>query len=260
MCQLRLSIVQTDIVWEDKQANLRNLKDKLEKLSGTTDLIVLPEMFSTGFSMKSHVLAEPVSDNTITTLRKQAARYQFAIAGSFIARENNAYYNRGFFLTPQGEAFFYDKRHLFRPGREGEYFSSGNRRVIIPYCGWNICVMVCYDLRFPVWSRNVNNEYDLLIYVANWPSPRRRVWDTLLEARAIENLSYVCGVNRVGTDGGILHYDGGSAVYSPKGEKLTAIPDGKECVETISLDLSSLRTFRERFSVWKDADSFTLLS
>ncbi|KAA6335765.1 omega-amidase [termite gut metagenome] len=230
------------------------------KLSGTTDLVVLPEMCATGFSMKSRALAESVSGNTITTLKKQAAQHQFAIAGSFIATENNACYNRGFFLTPQGETFFYDKRHLFRPGGESECFSSGNRKVVIPYCGWNICVMVCYDLRFPVWSRNVNNEYDLLVYVANWPSPRRLVWDTLLQARAIENLSYVCGVNRVGTDGNILHYNGGSAVYSPKGEKLTAIPDGKEHVETISLDLSSLRAFRERFPVWKDADSFDLLS
>ncbi|KAA6331515.1 omega-amidase [termite gut metagenome] len=255
---LRISIVQTDIVWEDKQANLHCLYEKLEPLSGTTDLVVLPEMFSTGFSMESRLLAEPVSGNTITTLKKQASYHRFAIAGSYIATENDAYYNRGFFLTPHGEAFFYDKHHLFRPGKEYEHFSSGNRKVIIPYREWNICLMICYDLRFPVWSRNVNNEYDLLIYVANWPSSRRQVWDTLLQARAIENLSYVCGVNRVGNDRNILHYDGGSAIYSPRGEKLTAIPNGKEAIETISLDLASLQLFRERFSVWKDADSFTL--
>ncbi|KAA6308950.1 omega-amidase, partial [termite gut metagenome] len=208
------------------------------------------------FSMESRLLAESVSGNTITTLKEQASYHRFAIAGSYIAMENDAYYNRGFFLTPEGEAFFYDKHHLFRPGKEQEHFSTGNRKVIISYREWNICLMICYDLRFPVWSRNVNNEYDLLIYVANWPSSRRQVWDTLLQARAIENLSYVCGVNRIGNDRNILHYDGGSAIYSPQGEKLTAIPNGKEAIETISLDLASLQLFRERFSVWKDADSF----
>ncbi|KAA6314552.1 (R)-stereoselective amidase [termite gut metagenome] len=167
---LRISVVQTDIVWEDKQTNLRYLCEKLEQLSGTTDLVVLPEMFSTGFSMESRLLAEPVSGDTITTLKKQASYHRFAIAGSYIAMENDAYYNRGFFLTPEGEAFFYDKHHLFRLGKEYEHFSTGNRKVIIPYREWNICIMICYDLRFPVWSRNVNNEYDLLIYVANWPS------------------------------------------------------------------------------------------
>jgi predicted amidohydrolase len=259
VCRLRVSIIQTDITWEDKTANQLRLANTLEKLSGTTDLVLLPEMFSTGFSMESHALAEPVSGRTITLLKWLAARHQLAIAGGFVATENGAYYNRGFFLTPQGEAFFYDKRHLFRPSRERDCFSSGDRKVIVPYCGWNICLMICYDLRFPVWSRNVNNEYDLLVYVANWPASRRQMWDALLPARAIENVSYVCGVNRIGTDGNKLHYDGGSAAYSPKGERLTAIPDERACVETITLDLDDLRAFRNKFSVWKDADAFTLI-
>ena len=162
-------------------------------------------MFSTGFSMQSKILAEPNSGETITTLKQWAAKFQLAICGSYIATENELFYNRAFFLTPEGEEFYYDKRHLFRMGREAEHFSAGDKRLIIPYHGWNICLLVCYDLRFPVWSRNVGNEYDLLIYVANWPIPRRLVWDTLLRARALENQCYVCGVNRVGTDGSNFH-------------------------------------------------------
>lgn len=259
MCQLRISVVQTNIVWEDKQANLRNVSAKLKELRGTTDLVVLPETFSTGFSMQSHQFAEPLSGPTITALKEEAVKHQFAITGSYIASETGCFYNRAFFLTPEGEVFWYDKRHLFRPGNETENFSSGRQRIIVPYRGWNICLLICYDLRFPVWSRNVNNEYDLLIYVANWPASRRRVWDVLLQARAIENMCYVCGVNRVGSDGNNLLHDGGSAVYSPKGELLTTIPDNEEAVETISVDLDSLRAFREKFPVWMDAERFFLI-
>ena len=187
MESIRISIIQTDIVWENKQENLRLLHEKLQSLRGITEIVVLPEMFSTGFSMQSKMLAEPNSGATITILKQWAAQFQLAICGSYIATENDQFYNRAFFLTPEGEEFYYDKRHLFRMGREAEHFSVGDKRLIIPYRGWNICLLVCYDLRFPVWSRNVNNEYDLLIYVANWPIPRRLVWDTLLRARALEN-------------------------------------------------------------------------
>lgn len=192
MESIRISIIQTDIVWENKQENLRLLHEKLQSLRGITEIVVLPEMFSTGFSMQSKMLAEPNSGATITILKQWAAQFQLAICGSYIATENDQFYNRAFFLTPEGEEFYYDKRHLFRMGREAEHFSVGDKRLIIPYRGWNICLLVCYDLRFPVWSRNVNNEYDLLIYVANWPIPRRLVWDTLLRARALEiNAMYV---------------------------------------------------------------------
>lgn len=258
MDTIRITLVQTDIIWENKQENLRLLHEKLQSLRGTTEIVVLPEMFSTGFSMQSDVLAETNSGETITTLKQWAAHYHLAICGSFIAKDNGHFYNRAFFLTPEGEEFYYDKRHLFRMGREAEHFSAGSKRLILSYHGWNICLLVCYDLRFPVWSRNVDNEYDLLIYVANWPVPRRLAWDTLLRARALENQCYVCGVNRTGTDGYKLPYNGGSSVYSALGEEVASLPDDKEGMITVPLSLSTLQQFREKFPVWKDADRFHL--
>lgn len=258
MHPLKISIVQTDIAWENKQENLRMLREKLHALRGTTEIVVLPEMFSTGFTMKSRELAEPVSGITVRILKELAADFQFALCGSFICSERSNYYNRAFFITPEGEEFYYDKRHLFRMGNEAEYFSSGNNKLIISYRGWNICLLVCYDLRFPVWSRNVNNEYDLLIYVASWPQARRLAWDTLLCARALENMCYVCGVNRIGVDGNKLIYNGGSVVFSAKGEVLASVPDGEEGIETVSLSLISLQQLRDKFPVWKDADAFRL--
>jgi hydrolase, carbon-nitrogen family len=258
MHPLKISIVQTDIAWENKQENLRMLREKLHALRGTTEIVVLPEMFSTGFTMKSRELAEPVSGITVRILKELAADFQLALCGSFICSERSNYYNRAFFITPEGEEFYYDKRHLFRMGNEAEYFSAGNNKLIISYRGWNICLLVCYDLRFPVWSRNVNNEYDLLIYMASWPQARRLAWDTLLCARALENMCYVCGVNRIGVDGNKLIYNGGSVVFSPKGEPLASVPDGEEGIETVSLSLISLQQLRDKFPVWEDADAFRL--
>ena len=258
MHPLKISIVQTDIAWENKQENLRMLREKLHALRGTTEIVVLPEMFSTGFTMKSRELAEPVSGITVRILKELAADFQLALCGSFICSERSNYYNRAFFITPEGGEFYYDKRHLFRMGNEAEYFSAGNNKLIISYRGWNICLLVCYDLRFPVWSRNVNNEYDLLIYMASWPQARRLAWDTLLCARALENMCYVCGVNRIGVDGNKLIYNGGSVVFSPKGEPLASVPDGEEGIETVSLSLISLQQLRDKFPVWKDADAFRL--
>ena len=248
---MRVTLLQTDIVWEDKQENLRLLRRKLKALRGVAEIVVLPETFSTGFSMDSRRLAEPVSGVTIATLRQWAAEFQFAITGSYIACD-------AFFLTPEGGAYYYDKRHLFRMGQETEHFTAGSQRSVISYRGWNILLLVCYDLRFPVWSRNVNNEYDLLIYVANWPVPRRRVWDILLQARALENISYVCGVNRIGTDGNQMLYNGGSVIYSPKGDLLASVPDHEEGTATATLDLSVLREFRQKFPAWKDAECFQI--
>lgn len=265
MDQLRVSILQTDIAWENKQDNLRHLRKKLETLCGATEIVVLPETFSTGFSMNTRHLAEPISGETITTLRQWAAEYKLAIAGSYIACDEEpptlqlpCYYNRAFFLTPEGDTHFYDKRHLFRMGNETEHFTAGDRRLLLSYKGWNILLLVCYDLRFPVWSRNVNNEYDLLIYVANWPATRQKVWDILVPARALENTSYVCGVNRIGTDNNKLLHSGGSVIYSPKGELLASIPNNEEGISTAELHLSSLQEFRTKFPVWKDADSFKI--
>ena len=258
MHPLKISIVQTDIAWENKQENLRMLREKLHALRGTTEIVVLPEMFSTGFTMKSRELAEPVSGITVRILKELAADFQLALCGSFICSERSNYYNRAFFITPEGEEFYYDKRHLFRMGNEAEDFSAGNNKLIISYRGWNICLLVCYDLRFPVWSRNVNNEYDLLIYMASWPQARRLAWDTLLCARALENMCYVCGVNRIGVDGNKLIYNGGSVVFSAKGVVLASVPDGEEGIETVSLSLISLQQLRDKFPVWKDADAFRL--
>ena len=262
---IRVSLFQTDIIWENKSANLISLYEELKKLSGLTDIVILPEMFSTGFSMNSHTLAEPITGNTISLLQQWALTFQLAIAGSYIAvdgtecsSQEQKFYNRGFFITPEKKAFYYDKRHLFRMGSEPDSFDAGNQRTLISYRGWNICLLVCYDLRFPVWSRNANNEYDLLIYVANWPESRRQVWDVLLQARALENMSYVCGVNRIGKDGNYIQYNGGSVLYSSKGELLYKCVDNKEEVSTIKIDLSSLRQFRKKFPAWKDADHFTI--
>lgn len=257
---MKISIVQTDICWENKSANLQLIQHQLQALSGHTDLVVLPEMFSTGFSMQAEKMAEPPEGPTLTTLRQWSADYQVAIAGSYLATapSTTTYYNRAFFITPNGESHYYDKRHLFSMGSENKHFTPGSQRPIIHYRGWNICLLICYDLRFPVWSRNTDNAYDLLLYVANWPAARRRAWDTLLPARAIENLAYVVGVNRTGTDGNQLFYNGGSAVYSPKGEQLTAIPDSTASTATIELSLDTLRHFRQKFPAWKDADPFEI--
>lgn len=256
---MRITILQTDIVWEDKESNLSNLESLLPKLKGTTNLVVLPEMFSTGFSMNCHQLAETNTGTTVAQLTKWAKQYNLALAGSFIAHDNNTYYNRGFIILPDDSQHFYDKRHLFRMGEEVDYFSAGSHHLIVNYGGFNIALCICYDLRFPVWSRNVGNQYDLLIYPANWPASRRKVWDTLLKARAIENMSYVCGVNRIGRDGNGLLHDGGSVVISPKGNVMTSLPDNREGYTTTEIDLDELNHFRSKFATWKDADKFKIL-
>jgi predicted amidohydrolase len=181
-----------------------------------------------------------------------------AVAGSFIAKDNGKYYNRAFFITPEGDSLFYDKRHLFQMGDEDQYFTAGDKRLVVSYRGWNICLLVCYDLRFPVWSRNVNNEYDLLIYCANWPEARKKVWKILLQARAIENMSYVCGVNRVGIDGKGFTYRGDSLIISPKGKKLADAGKREEVTRTVSLSMDEISELRSKFPAWKDADDFTI--
>ncbi len=250
---LRISLAQIDIEWENIQENLRRLEIKLQALSGKTDIVVLPEMFSTGFTMQSHLFAETINGDTISTLRKWATKYNLALVGSFICSENEAYYNRAFFLSPNNEEHFYDKRHLFRMGNEPKHFSAGNKRCIFNWQGWKICLLICYDLRFPVWSRNVINEYDLLIFVANWPASRSRAWDTLLCARAIENQSYVCGVNRIGNDAMGISYNGGSAIYNMRGENLVNFTKDEEGIRTVNLEIDSLRSFRTKFPAWRDA-------
>ena len=255
---LRVSMVQSHIIWEDRNENLGYYGELLRRISGKTDLAVLPETFSTGFTMNVEPLADEMDGITVNTIKKWAADYKMAVAGSFIAKDNGKYYNRAFFITPEGDSLFYDKRHLFQMGEENQYFTAGDNRLVVSYRGWNICLLVCYDLRFPVWSRNVNNEYDLLIYCANWPEARKKVWKILLQARAIENMSYVCGVNRVGIDGKGFTYRGDSLIISPKGKKLADAGKREEVTRTVSLSMDEISELRSKFPAWKDADDFTI--
>jgi predicted amidohydrolase len=255
---LNISVVQSDIVWENRAANLKHYGELLRDVNPHTDIAVLPELFTTGMSMRVKDLSETVEGETIATVKQWAEQYQFAIAGSFMALDGAKHYNRAFFITPDGKEYYYDKRHLFRMAGEDAYFDAGDKRLIIQYDDWRICLMVCYDLRFPVWSRNAGNEYDLLIYVANWAEARKEVWKTLLRARAIENMVYVCGINRIGTDGAGYTYHGESLVYSPKGEELFNGGERKEVIQTCLLKKTALESLRTRFPVWKDADKFSI--
>ncbi|MDR3651702.1 MAG: nitrilase family protein [Paludibacter sp.] len=255
---MRISLIQDTIYWADKVANLKKTGEQLAALAGQTDLVVIPEMFTTGFCTDDLHLAETMDGKTIKTLRKWAAQYKLAITGSFIATENKKFFNRAFFVFPTGEIDFADKRHLFSVGSEHEHFSAGNKRMIVNYCGLNICILVCYDVRFPVWARNVNKDYDVLIYVANFPVRRINDWDILLKARAIENQTYVCGVNRVGVDGLGIEYNGHSAMLDFKANPLLTFPDGKTSIQTTEINLEPLQRYRAKFSVWRDADEFVI--
>lgn len=259
MNPLNVSLLQYDIAWENPGANLSYIEKCLTDLKATTDLVILPEMFSTGFSMRSQELSETMDGPTMNTIRQLAKRFDLAICGSFIGREHTEYYNRGFFITPQGDATIYDKRHLFRMGDEPNHYQAGKHRPIVHYKGWNICLLICYDLRFPVWSRNRNNEYDLLIYVANWPSARSHVWNTLLQARAIENTAYVCGVNRTGKDELGLTYWGESSAISPRGEVMVNTEKERQELLTVELSMKKLVDLRTKFPTWKDADGFEII-
>lgn len=257
--RLRISMIQSDIIGQDRVKNLAYYGELLRRVAGKTDLVILPETFTTGFSMAVEPLADTMDGQTLETVRGWAANYNVAVVGSFIVKEENNFYNRAFFVTPPGDAYYYDKRHLFSMAGEDRCFTAGKESLIVSYKGWNISLQVCYDLRFPVWSRNVNNAYDLLIYVANWPEVRKRVWTTLLQARAIENMAYVCGVNRVGVDGKGLTYQGGSVTYTPAGKKL-ADAGKEETIRTSILVKEELEALRLKFPVWKDADTFCIES
>ncbi|MDR2384418.1 MAG: nitrilase family protein [Tannerella sp.] len=257
MENLRVSLVQTDIVWEDIDRNISHAGDLLSRLKGKTDLAVLPEMFSTGFTLFPENLAEAGDGKTISTVKQYAQEFDFALAGSFIAVENGKFYNRAFFITPSGDEYYCDKRHLFGFSGEDKHFSCGTKRLIVGYKNWNICLMICYDLRFPVWCRNVDNVYDVLVFTANWPHSRKPAWETLLKARAIENLCYAVGVNRTGSDGNKVTYSGGTYIFSPKGEMLLDLGT-EEKTDSFELDKKELDRIRTKFPVWKDADLFEL--
>lgn len=255
---MKVSLIQTNIFWADIKANLINIEKELVTLAGKTDLVVLPEMFTTGFCTDRLELAETMDGETVQTLIRWAKEYDFAITGSFIVCENNKIYNRAFFVNPDGEIQYADKRHLFSVGGEDRFFSAGDKRLIVNFNGFNIYVLVCYDVRFPVWARNVNNEYDLLLYVASFPHKRIDAWDALLKARAIENQAYVCGVNRVGVDGANISYSGHSVMLDFKGKELAGFSEYEENVKTVEIHKEPLDKFREKYAFWKDADRFEI--
>jgi len=265
---MRISLLQSDLYWHEPVANRAMLEEKIMALPHPTDLIVLPEMFTTGFTMDARAVAEVPNLTTFRWMRQMAQQTDAVVTGSYVVREGSgptgrSFYNRLIWMQPDGQFDTYDKRHLFRIAGEDTVYTAGNQRIVKEWRGWRVCPLVCYDLRFPVWSRNVQadapNEfaYDLLLYVANWPAPRQAAWDTLLPARAIENLSYVVGVNRVGTDGNGHTYTGGSAIIDPAGAVLFRQADS-ENVHQQTLSLDTLRDFRERFPANLDADRFTI--
>lgn len=257
---MRISLIQSDIIWEHKTANLLYFESLLSGLTGKTELAVLPEMCTTGFSMQPELLAETLEGETISAFKRMSAGFGFAIAGTFIGKDETHSYNRAFFVQPDGQVDVYDKRHLFRMGDEGEHYTAGKSKTIVSYLDWNIRLAVCYELRFPVWLRNVKNEYDLLLVMANWPESRQHVWNSLLTARALENQAYVCGVNRVGTDANGIVYSGGSQLVNAYGTSLTESDQVGVSIQTLDLNLEELHRFRQKFPVWKDADAFQIVS
>ncbi len=263
MEDLSITLIQSSLHWENSVANLAMFEEKIWKVEKPTDIIILPEMFSTGFSMKPAGLAEMMNQNTFRWMKQMASQTDALIIGSFIAKEKTNYFNRLLWMQPDGNFRVYDKRHLFRMADEHKVYTPGESKFIGTWKGWNIFPLVCYDLRFPVWSRNGWNSadkrmnYDVLIYVANWPKPRVSQWDALLRARAIENLSYTVGVNRVGEDGNGVPYNGHSTVVGPKGEEIFSAGES-EMVKTVKLSYSDLITHRTKFPAYLDADNFSI--
>ena len=255
--QLKTAIIQTDLVWEDAKANRKNFEQKFEELPTDIDLIVLPEMFTTGFTMNAETVAETMDGETMQWLKKLAKEKNAAITGSLIIKENDNFFNRSVFVEPIGTIITYDKKHTFTLAGEHKVYKAGTKKVIIDYKGWKICPMVCYDLRFPVWARNTQ-DYDLLLYVANWPKPRINAWDALLKARAIENMSYCIGVNRVGFDGNNHEYSGHSACYDVLGNRVDTMPFEKEGVDIVTLEKSHINKYREKLQFLNDRDDFSL--
>lgn len=263
MSSLTLSLIQTDLHWEDKEANLQSLEKKILAIDQPTHVVILPEMFSTGFSMKPEQLAEKMDGPSVAWMKRVAAAKRIILTGSLMIEEDGVYYNRLIWMLPNGQYGCYNKRHLFAYAEEDQHYGSGNQRFIASVNGWKINLMVCYDLRFPVWARqqfqkSEGFEYDVLIYVANWPVKRSHAWKTLLQARAIENQCYTIGVNRVGYDGNKNYHSGDSLVADALGTVLYTKAD-EEDVFTITLDKNQLTQLREKLPFWKDADPFLLI-
>ncbi|CAM4327012.1 amidohydrolase [Gillisia hiemivivida] len=256
MENLNIALLQVDLFWENIKKNLKLFEEKIESVNTEVDLFILPEMFSTGFSMNAEKLAESENGPTLKWMQRVASEKNAAITGSIIVKEKDEYFNRLYFVFPDSTFKKYDKHHTFTLAKEHETYSAGNERLQVEYKGWKICPLICYDLRFPVWARNTE-DYDLLIYVANWPKPRILAWDVLLQARAIENMSYCAGVNRIGLDGNNHEYTGHSAVYDSLGKPLN---DQEEAAFTkvVTLDKNQLLDTRKKFKFLQDRDKFTL--
>nr|WP_320119918.1 amidohydrolase [uncultured Marinifilum sp.] len=254
---LKISLVQTKLIWGDVDANLKHFSDLFHKLKESTDLLILPEMFTSGFLMENKDTIAQKENYTLAWMKDQATKLEAVVLGSIIVKEDDNYFNRLYVIDNSGVICSYDKRHLFRMGEEDQHFKAGNQRNIFTIGNWRICPLICYDLRFPVWSRN-RNEYDLLIYVANWPSARRAVWNTLLQARAMENQSFVAGVNRVGSDAQNLTYTGDSCLIDAKGKVLHKCKENESEIISCVIDRKQLNDFRVKFPVLFDADSFQI--
>ena len=262
MSALSITTIQTNLIWEDKATNLYALEQKINSIQDPTEIVVLPEMFSTGFSMQPSLFAETMEGETLNWMKKISTQNKIILTGSIIIEEEGKYYNRLIWMLPNGEYGYYDKRHLFAFGQEDKFYNAGNKRLIAQVKGFKINLQVCYDLRFPVWARQQNKsggmEYDVLIYIANWPEKRSHAWKTLLCARAIENQCYVVGVNRVGTDGNNIYHSGNSLVIDPLGQVLYHMPDDED-VNTVTISKDYLNEVREKFPFWKDGDGFSLV-
>lgn len=285
MSSLTITTIQTGLTWEDKAANMRHFETKIESLRDSTELVILPEMFSTGFSMQPEQLAETMDGPTLHWMREMAARKRIILTGSIIIEENGQYFNRLIWMLPNGQYGYYDKRHRFAYAGEDAHYTAGVRRIVASVKGWRVLLLVCYDLRFPVWSRQTPQEtpetmsaiqstasagstsraleatsdleYDLLLYVANWPARRAHAWKTLLQARAIENQCYVAGVNRIGPDGHEIDHSGDSMIIDPLGETLYHA-GAKDETFTLTLQKDDLAKVRQRFPFWRDADTFSI--
>ena len=255
--ELKVTILQSDLFWENPDANRRMFSEKINNINENTDLIVLPEMFTTGFTMNASFLAESESGQTLDWMKIQANKKNSALVGSFIVSEKNNFYNRLFFVEPNGDYYTYDKRHTFTLADEHLTYTSGKELLTINFLGWKICPFICYDLRFPVWARNTC-DYDLLIYTANWPQKRIDAWDTLLRARAIENQCFSVGINRVGKDNSDIYFSGSSSVYDAFGKNLLNLGDKIDVVKSITISRDDLQLKRRQMNFLQDRDNFTI--
>lgn len=257
MSILKITTFQSYLFWENIDKNLSNLGLRLNAIREKTDLIVLPEMFSTGFSMNPEKFAEEMEGKTMKWMQAQARKFESVITGSIIIREDNKFYNRLIWMRPDGSYEHYDKRHLFGLGEEDQHYTAGTKKLFVELKGWKICTAICYDLRFPVWLRNQNEEYDLLLIVANWPERRSLHWRSLIPARAIENQAFVVAVNRVGHDGNELFHSGDSMCIDPNGKVIYYKPNDED-LYTFSINKNHLKEARSNFPFLKDADTFNL--